>query len=117
MHIQVNSGSSIEVDEDVIRAADSVARGALGRYEQRLTRLEIHLSDSNAQKGGAQDKRCQIEARPAGHEPLSASNDAPTVDAAIRGAVHKMERLLEHSFGRLADRHRDTAEQPLDAAV
>ena len=104
MQIQVNSGNSVAVDDELIRTAESVARRNLGRFEERLTRLEIHVSDLNSHKGGAQDKRCQIEARPAGMDPLSASHDADTIDAALRGAAQKLERLLDTAFGRLADK-------------
>jgi ribosome-associated translation inhibitor RaiA len=104
MQIQVNSGNSVAVDDDLIKTAESVARRNLARFEERLTRLEIHVNDLNSHKGGAQDKRCQIEARPAGMDPVSASHDADTIDAAIRGASQKLERLLDTVFGRLADK-------------
>jgi hypothetical protein len=37
-------------------------------------------------------------------DPVSASHDADTIDAAIRGASQKLERLLDTVFGRLADK-------------
>ena len=104
MQIQVNSGNALPVDDELIRTAEEIARKNLGRFEERLTRLEIHVNDLNSHKGGSQDKRCQIEARPAGLDPVSVSHDADSVDAAIRGAAQKLERLLESTFGRLADR-------------
>lgn len=103
MHIQVNSGNSIAVDEGLIRAADEIARRTLSRFHDRLTRLEIHVNDLNSHKFGLQDTRCQVEARPAGLDPVSASHDAEDVDAALRGAMQKMARLLDTLFGRLAD--------------
>ena len=104
MQIQVNSGNSLPVDDELIHTAESIARRSLGRFEERLTRLEIHVNDLNSHKGGAQDKRCQIEARPAGMDPVSASHDADNIEAAMRGAAQKLERLLDTTFGRLADK-------------
>ena len=105
MQILVNSGNSVNVDNRTIEWAEAIARESLGRWEDRLTRLEIHLNDLNSDsKSGAEDKRCQIEARPRGMDPVSASHDADSLEGAMRGAVRKLERLLDSTFGRLADR-------------
>jgi len=69
----------------------------------RLRRVEVYLQDMNAQKGGI-DKRCAIEAHPAGHQPVAVSNEAATVDEAVSGAVDKLNHALDHTFGRLRDR-------------
>ena len=87
----------------MIQMAETITRDSLGRYEARLTRIEIHINDLNSHKSGPGDKRCQIEARPAGLPPVSASAEGPTVDAATRAAAQKLERLLNSTFGRLSD--------------
>ena len=69
----------------------------------RLRRVEVYLQDLNSHKGGV-DKRCAIEAHPAGHQPVTVSNEAPSVDEAVRGAVDKLLHALEHTLGRLSDR-------------
>lgn len=104
MHIQVNSGNSVAVDAELIATAKAVMNRTLARFEDRLTRLEVHVNDLNSERGGSHDKRCQIEARPAGLDPVSASHDAADIDSALRGAAEKMERLLTTVFGRIADR-------------
>ena len=86
--------------------ADALMRRVLGRFENRITRLEIHVNDLNSHKGGATDKRCQIEARPAGLDPVSASHEAGDVESAVRGAAQKLVRLLDALFGRLEDSRR-----------
>lgn len=106
MQIQVNSGNGVSVDQDLIGTAESIVRRTLSRFEDRLTRIEIHVNDLNSHKGGAQDKRCQIEARPAGMDPVSASHDASDVEAAMRAAAQKLERLLDTTFGRLSEARR-----------
>jgi ribosome-associated translation inhibitor RaiA len=111
MQIQVNSGSSVSVDDELISLATSIARRTLGRFEPRLTRLEIHVNDHNSHRGGAQDKSCQIEARPAGLDPVSATHNAGDVEAALRGAAQKLERLLDTLFGR-RDNFRPQAGEP-----
>ena len=106
MQIQVNSGNSLPIDAQLIATAESVTRHTLNRFQDRVTRLEIHVNDLNSHKGGGQDKRCQIEARPAGLDPLSTSHEAGDVESALRGAAQKLERLLDTVFGRLADKRR-----------
>jgi hypothetical protein len=100
--IQVNSDSSIRVDQRMIDFVESHVQGALQRFDARLTRAEVHLSDRNATKGGADDKRCLIEARPAGQDPIAVEELAASLDLAVRGATHKMQRLLDSHFARLA---------------
>jgi hypothetical protein len=104
MQILVNSGNDVPLRQEFVDSAESSARQSLSRFAERLTRLEIHFNDTNGHKGGSQDKRCQIEARPRGMDPVSASHDATDLDLALRGALQKMTRLLDSSFGRLDSR-------------
>ena len=91
----MNSAMSGFVEQELSRT--------LTRFENRLTRVEVHLNDANSHKGGAQDKRCVIEARPNGLDPVSVSHDAGSEEESVRGAAAKMERLLDSLFGRLSD--------------
>jgi ribosome-associated translation inhibitor RaiA len=104
MTIQINSDKQIVVDAEVSRFVETEVNRALGRFDSQLTRVEVHLSDLNSHKPGQRDKRCQLEARPAGGKPVSVSDEAATMELAVRGAADKMKRLLESSFGRSRDR-------------
>lgn len=104
MQIQVNSGNSFDVNDDVRRIVESNVNSTLDRFSERLTRVEVHLNDLNSGKSGPGDKQCQIEARPAGLDPVSASDEAATMEDAIVGATQKLQRLLDSMFGRLADK-------------
>lgn len=99
MRVEVSTDTRTSVD---IAAVTAVVEDGLSRYRDRLTRAEVHLSDVNGPKGGA-DARCVLEARPAGRQPEAVTNDANTPDEAVKGAVEKMGRLLESMFGRLDD--------------
>jgi ribosome-associated translation inhibitor RaiA len=104
MQVQVNSGNSVEISEELATLVVDEVKHALRHFESRLTRVEVHVNDLNSHKGGAQDKRCQIEARPNGLDPVSASHDAASEPEAVRGAAAKMERVLDTLFGKLSDR-------------
>ncbi len=99
MHVEVNTDTRTSVDAT---AATARIESGLARYRERLTRVEAHLSDVNGPKGG-HDIRCALEARPAGHQPLAVTNEAHTPEDSVKGAVEKMGRLLEHTFGRIDD--------------
>jgi len=82
---------------------ESTVRNALRPYEERLTRIEVHLRDLNGNKGGV-DKRCVIEARPRGLDPVVADHESDKVNLAFHGALEKLQRVLDKRFGRLAAR-------------
>jgi hypothetical protein len=100
MRIQVNSDKNITLDTRVISFVKTEANRRLERFSDRLTRLEVHLSDANGPKRGTADKRCIVEARPAGVRPLAVTMSAARVDTAVRGALSKLRRALETFFGR-----------------
>ena len=93
MKIQFNYSSvpSSDAIEEFVRA--EIDR-AVGRFADRLTRIEVHLADVNASKSGPADKRCRLEARPAGRDPLIAEDISNDMYEAISGAVGKLERVI-----------------------
>jgi len=104
MQILVNSDKNITVDTQVTKFVEEEVQRTLGRFESQLTRVEVHLSDVNSHKPGLKDKRCMVEVRPAGRKPTSTTDQAATVEAAVRGAASKMKNSLETTFGRAANR-------------
>jgi len=104
MQIQVNSDSSVAVDSEMLQFVESTANKALKRFEERITRVEVHLSDVSGDKVGVQGKRCLMEARPASHEPVAVTNQADGLEEAVRGGAQKLKRRLDSLFGRLGDR-------------
>lgn len=100
MQVQVNS-NQVTAGVGLHDWVGSAVEDALERFDDLLTRVEVHVSDENADKSGAQDKRCQIEARPKGHTPVSVTHKAESLDQAVQGAAEKMSHALEHLMGRL----------------
>lgn len=100
MEIQFNSDSSVMGTDNVAQRIESQLRAKLRRFADRLTRLEVHVGDVNARKGGGDDKRCMIEARPRGEDPLSVTAHSGTVDDAARDAAGKLSTLLDRHFGK-----------------
>lgn len=101
MQIQFNIDNSIEGHERTENYFAPILQDALKRYEDKITRLEVHLADENGDKNTPDDKRCLLEARVANLKPIAVTNHADTVEKAIKGATDKLRHALEHSFGKL----------------
>ncbi len=56
---------------------------------------------TNAHKGGINGKRCMMEARLSGHQPIAVSHEAATIDEAIDASADELERALDHLLDRL----------------
>ena len=108
MRIQINSDKNVKVDTRVIQFARGEVNRFLKKFGSKLTRVEVYLSDVNSSKFGVNDKRCLIEARPARHRPLTATNRAQNVRQAVGGALTKLRSGLETFYGRLERRGEDT---------
>ncbi|MHB8864246.1 MAG: HPF/RaiA family ribosome-associated protein [Pirellulaceae bacterium] len=104
MQIQVNTDRHIEGSAELTRRVEAVVEGALGRFGDRVTRVEVHLSDTNSsQKSGDADKRCVMEARVAGLKPIAVSDDGASLEQVLDGAADKLEKTLRRALGRLDD--------------
>jgi hypothetical protein len=104
MIIQVNTDDNISGSAELTTRVQVVVDEALRRFGDRVTRVEVHLSDENSHKSGPDDKRCMMEARLAGRPPTAVTDQAATLDQAIRGAADKLLRQIESDLGRLRDR-------------
>jgi len=101
MQVLVNSDHHITGDLTMTQRVESIVGDAVDRFADRVTRVEVHLNDVNGAKHGAKDKRCMMEARVGGLKPLAVSHEASTLLEAIEACADKLERALEHTFGRL----------------
>lgn len=104
MKVQLNTDSNIDADERLHEHVQSVVEDSLDRFRDQVTRVEVHLADENADKGGDRDKRCMMEARLQGRRPTAVTHHAGSVREAIDGAADKLLRALESELGRIGRR-------------
>lgn len=101
MHIQVNTDSNIQGRESLVDHVKGVVESVLSRFSDRISRVEVHLSDENSHKSGQADKRCMMEARIEGRQPTAVTHQAASVAEAIDGAADKLKRSIESTLERL----------------
>src|SRR5579863_6733144 len=98
MKIQVNGDHTIVVDTDLRHFVEHEVSRLLERFTMRLTRVEVHLTDVDSKKTGKREKRCLVEARPAGARPLTVSARAVNAPYAVDDALRKMRSCLAGSL-------------------
>ncbi len=104
MQFQMNTDSNIEGDQQLADEAEKVVTATLGHLTDQLSRIEVHLVDVNGAKGGSDDIRCTVEARPEGMKPQTVTHSDANANAALHGAAKKLKSLLDSEFGKL-ERH------------
>ena len=101
MTIQFNTDKNIKGNEAFTTPLIAFITEDLSRFSDQITRIEVHLSDEDGNKDGQKDKRCLLEARLAGMNPIAVTNIADTDEQAVEGAVDKLKTSLETILGRL----------------
>jgi ribosome-associated translation inhibitor RaiA len=101
MQVQVNTDDNVEGRVELIRRVESEIQETLGRFSAHITRIEVHLSDEDADKTSSDDKRCSMEVRLAGRQPEAVSHRADSLEQAFKGAARKLRRSLDSTLGRL----------------
>jgi hypothetical protein len=100
MLIQINTDHNIAGHEGLTSQVSGVVEGALSRFSEYIMRVKIHLSDGSSHRKDRDDKRCMIEARLAGRQPIAVTHTAETLDLAVDGAADKLTNLIESTIDR-----------------
>lgn len=111
MQININTDSTIERNTGLDEHVQSVVGSAIQRFQEHISRVEVHLSDNNSQKSVDGDNRCMIEARLNGYQPIAVSDHDATLHQAIAGAADKLKRAIDSALGRLQDGKRHAGTQ------
>ena len=104
MQIQINADDVTITDALAKRINDELER-ALEHRSDRITRIEVHIQDTNGPKSG-QDKRCVMEARPAGDDPITVEDVSDDAYELVRQTARKLRRAVERHIDRERDRRR-----------
>lgn len=102
--IQINTDNSIEGAERHKEYYTTQISEGLARFEEHITRVEVHLKDENGKKEGVNDKTCTLEARLKGMQPIAVSSQADSVPKALAFALDKVSAAITTVVGKRAER-------------
>jgi ribosome-associated translation inhibitor RaiA len=95
MLVQINTDRNIEGTTEMISHLTELLNERLGRFEEYITRMEVHLSDENSKKEAGDDKKCVLEVRLKGKDPVVLTTIEATVHKSVKIAADKMFLTLE----------------------
>jgi ribosome-associated translation inhibitor RaiA len=113
MNIQINTGHNIQGNEALIAKFSSIIKSSLSRMSDHITNVEVHMKDEDGNKKGKNDKRCMIEARLEGRQPIVVTDHASTLNEALDGALEKIISMIESILGRQRDKRDHITEQSI----
>ena len=115
MQIQLNSAQGVSMSPALEAHIHKHLQGVERRFGERLTRIEVYLTDVNGPKGGV-NKQCKLEARPRGGDPLMAEFLHENAYDSVTGATKRLESVLGNYFGKLDRRTSGKRPAPMDGA-
>jgi len=118
MQVKIHTDHNIEGIEALADQVSGVVEDALSRVSDRITHVDVHLSDQNSdQKNGINNMCCLIEAHLEGRQPVAVTDQAATLDQAVDGAAQKASHLIEHTLGRLEHQASHRTDPPLSRSI
>jgi len=104
MIVQLNTDKNIEGTAGLETFVSEKVNSGLKHFVENITRIEVHLSEQNADKGGSEDIHCKIEARLEGIQPVIVVGKSGTKEKALDDAVDKMKAKLGTVMGKIKNR-------------
>lgn len=106
MQILLHTDTHSDGSQAMTRHVEDVVNGALGRFGERVTRVEVHLSDADGSaRTSAGSIHCTLEARLVGLETVFVTDNADDAHRAIEGGVRRLKRAVGAAIGKHDPRH------------
>ena len=99
MQIQVNFGD-VDHSPALQEHAEQAVEKALAHVSDQVTRVEIHIRDDKQKRHGPDDKRCKMEARPAGGQPIVVEAKSHDMYEAITDSAARVGRAVQRWLDR-----------------
>ncbi len=103
MQIQFNTDRNIHGSEALEQVVREKVNHGLKHFSDHITRVEVHLSDTNAEKSGPADIQCKLEARIAGMQPITVTGKNSEKEVALDEAIDKMKASMRTVIGKMKD--------------
>jgi hypothetical protein len=105
MDIQVRTDYHVDGDQGLIAYVEQQVSTGLGAFSEKITSVQVHLSEESGARKGPHQLRCVLEVRLGGHAPAVVTRRGTTKDVVVHGAVVDMHHVHERLYGRLDTRH------------
>ena len=100
MQLQINRSGGLNVSPEERAAVVALLNDQLGRFDDFVRRIEVHLHPCDPSGRTGREVDCGIEVRFAGKRPLKVHHADRTVARAAAQATRKMLTQLDRRFAR-----------------
>jgi ribosomal subunit interface protein len=101
MNVEVR-GRNLRLNRSLKEYCERRLQFALGRFEEKLGRVVVRLSDVNGPRGGV-DKRCQVDVLVRGRRPLRVESTDVSLHSAVDEAAQRVAQAVLRVLGRERD--------------
>jgi ribosome-associated translation inhibitor RaiA len=101
MQVQINTDKNIDGNERLVNFYTTELKNELERFDDKITRIEVHLGDENSGKFGLNDKKCLIEVRLANKQPLVVTDYGETIEKSFFNAIEKAKKVLDTTIEKM----------------
>ena len=95
MLVQIHTDKNIEGGSRFSEYFSAEIKEQLARFNEIVTRIEVHVTDQNGSKTSPNDKKCVIEARIEKKQPIAVTAHGDTAEKAFFEALENVQRVLE----------------------
>ncbi|MDO4592350.1 MAG: HPF/RaiA family ribosome-associated protein, partial [Comamonadaceae bacterium] len=104
MQVQVHTDATIQGGDSLEAWVREEAGNKLARLKEHVVRVEVFLSSVDALKAtGGPGKKCVLETRANGRQPVAVNAEAEKVREAFSAALEKLRRAVESDLDKVRD--------------
>ncbi len=103
MLVQIHTDKNIEGGSRFTEYFTTEINNELARFDEIVTRVEVHITDENGNKSTPNDKKCVIEARVEKKQPIAVTATADSPEKAFFEALEKIQRVLDTTVEKIKE--------------
>ena len=106
MQVQVHTDATIQGGESLESWVRDEVNTKLARLKESVVRVEVFLTGVDALKAtGGPGKKCVLETRANGRQPVAVNAEAEKVKDAFNAALEKLRRAVESDLDKVRDKN------------